>query len=444
MPPFVTEAKQNNSDDKIVTIINGKVYDITDFINEHPGGPVIKTQIGIDATDTFNAFHPPNIQEILTDYYDEELTKQYKLKGEKDNEFLKEIRNLKKDFEKEGLFKSNKPFYLMIGVLNISIFLSSVIVLKHFGHTLIGVLISALLMGLFWQQCGWHAHEYLHHQVFENRYLNNTVGGLFFGAVCQGFSPSWWKDKHNTHHASPNVHNDDPDIDTHPFLAWSENVMELYTELDDQELGSQMKLFMLNNQKFLFFPLLAFARLSWCFFSLWYSLSNGQLGDKKKQFIPISPIEPLCLVLHWVINFFIAFYYPTTWIKSLLFLFFSQTSSGVLIAAVFSLNHNGMRILTKDEANELDFYQLQIETGRDVIPSYFMTWFTGGLNYQIEHHLFPTLPRHNFQFTQKRVQALCNKYDIKYHCTGFFEGTMEVMDRLDRVSKMINSKLHLD
>lgn len=47
-----------------------------------------------------------------------------------------------------------------------------------------------------------------------------------FGNLFQGFSVAWWKNKHNTHHAVPNVHGADPDIDTMPLLAWSEHALE--------------------------------------------------------------------------------------------------------------------------------------------------------------------------------------------------------------------------
>ncbi|KAJ9074064.1 hypothetical protein DSO57_1009933 [Entomophthora muscae] len=443
MAPLIIDSYTPPVKEKLFTIIDNKAYDITDFVQEHPGGAVIMTQLGIDATEAFHCFHPSSTQEILSDYYDAELTKKLGLAElkESDSSFLKDVRALKEQVAKEGLFKSNLLFFLLLGLSNLGIFGLSLAILYIFGGHFLGVIASAMLLGLFFQQCGWHAHEYLHHQVFESRVMNNWVGGYFFGAICQGFSPLWWKDKHNTHHAAPNVYTRDPDIDTHPFLAWSENAMELYSELNDQELGSQLKKFMLHNQPILFFPLLAIARLSWCTYSMWFALSNGQLGDSKKMFVPVSPIEPACLFLHWIIYSWIAVSLPGSWMLSLLFVFVSQVTCGILLASVFTLNHNGMRVVTSEDAAKMDFYTLQCETGRDVHPSYFMTWFCGGLNYQIEHHMFPTLPRHNFSLVSNRVRDLCKKHGVSYHCTGFYEGTMEVLARLDRVAKTIEKGL---
>jgi hypothetical protein len=56
---------------------------------------------------------------------------------------------------------------------------------------------SAALLGMFWQQCGWLAHDFLHHQVFADRKWNDVLGFLL-GNVTQGFSVGWWKNKHNT------------------------------------------------------------------------------------------------------------------------------------------------------------------------------------------------------------------------------------------------------
>lgn len=84
-----------------------------------------------------------------------------------------------------------------------------------------GAVIGGVLLALFWQQSEWLAHDFLHHQVFTNRFYNNLTG-LGVGNIWQGFSTSSWKMKHNHHHASPNVvHTQaggDPEILTMPFI----------------------------------------------------------------------------------------------------------------------------------------------------------------------------------------------------------------------------------
>lgn len=68
----------------------------------------------------------------------------------------------------------------------------------------------------------------------------------------------------------------------------------------------------------------------------------------------------------------------------------------------------------------------------------------GGLNYQIEHHLFPNLPRHNFHLVEGRVKDLCTKYDVPYHITGFWNGTKEVLQRLRTVASSVEEQQKLE
>ncbi len=174
------------------------------------------SQVGLDATGAFEVFHPSEVNETLANYYVGDLAEPSKNNSK---EFRKDVDLLTIEFEKEGLFVSNKLYYVFKVVSTTSICFMSIFVLHYFEQSILSTLFSALIMAIFWQQCGWLAHDFLHHQVFENRAYNDAMG-LIVGNIFQGFSVSWWKDKHCTHHSSPNVHNVDTDIDTMPFLAW--------------------------------------------------------------------------------------------------------------------------------------------------------------------------------------------------------------------------------
>ncbi|KAL4117785.1 hypothetical protein PRIC2_011768 [Phytophthora ramorum] len=82
-----------------------------------------------------------------------------------------------------------------------------------------------------------------------------------------------------------------------------------------------------------------------------------------------------------------------------------------------------------------DFWQLQVTTTRNITPGFFMDWFCSGLNYQIEHHLFPMMPRHNLQKVNPLVKSLCKQYDVRFHETGFYTGLVKVVDELAEISK---------
>jgi hypothetical protein len=117
-----------------------------------------------------------------------------------------------------GLFKSSLSYYAWKVISLLSMFLSVAVVLLHGSSSWASCLAAACLLGITWQQSGWLAHDFLHHQVFKRRHLNNAVG-YFLGCLLQGFSVDWWKNKHNMHHAVPNECTDDG-VAVDPGTLW--------------------------------------------------------------------------------------------------------------------------------------------------------------------------------------------------------------------------------
>lgn len=71
----------------------------------------------------------------------------------------------------------------------------------------------------------------------------------------------------------------------------------------------------------------------------------------------------------------------------------------------------------------------------DIECPQWLDFFHGGLQFQVIHHLFPRIPRHNLRKTQKLVQEFCNDVGIPYALYGFVDGNMDVIGRLGEVSK---------
>jgi len=183
-----------------------------------------------------------------------------------------------------------------------------------------------------------------------------------------------------------------------------------------------------------------------------------------KNFFSFFFFRYFAIIGYFIDNFFDRFVY----------FLLSQGSCGLLLASVFALNHNGMPVMNKEglfpsyffhffssfsfpaffwksqsidflpflliESLSIDYFSRQILTGRAVIQNSklgtaFMTWFTGGLNYQIEHHLFPMVARHHLGKIHPVVKQMCKKHGIKYHQTTFLDGSWEVIRALDQVQK---------
>jgi fatty acid desaturase len=141
--------------------------------------------------DVFHAMHPASAYEVLANNYVGDLAKDVTVPKATNSAFAAEMREYRDKLQGQGYFNADKGFYLYKLVSTVGLSIASLAVLRYFGHSTTGVLVSAVIMGIFWQQCGWLSHDFGHHQVFEDRSLNDMVV-VFLGNLCQGFSLSWY------------------------------------------------------------------------------------------------------------------------------------------------------------------------------------------------------------------------------------------------------------
>jgi fatty acid desaturase/predicted heme/steroid binding protein len=429
-------------------VYKNKVYDVSDWY-EHPGGAVIFTHAGDDMTDIFAAFHAPGSQNMMKKFLIGELIPEsVEHKDDRQREFEAGYRDLRSKLIMMGMFKSNLWFYAYKCLSNMLIWAIAGVMMAASDNVAVHMS-AALLMGLFFQQCGWLAHDFLHHQVFSKRKYGD-LAGLYWGNLMQGFSIQWWKNKHNGHHAVPNLHNStalsqdgDPDIDTMPLLAWSLKQAQSFRELQPNGTDSSFVKFMIKHQKWTYFPILLLARLSWLnesvkvAFGLGAANENAALEMKTKG-LQYPILEKVGLALHfaWVCAF-VSGYGRFSVLYSIGLFFLATCSCGFFLAIVFGLGHNGMA--TYDADARPDFWKLQVTTTRNItgghgFPQAFVDWFCGGLQYQVDHHLFPGLPRHNLAKTHELVKSFCKEWDVNYHEADLVDGTFEVLKCLDTVA----------
>jgi len=418
--------------------LKGKVYDVSNW-HDHPGGSVIYTHAGDDFTDVFSAFHPASAIRDLDRFYIGDLDESptgsstETAKFAELQKFMAGYRELRAKMLAAGLFQASYVYYIYKFLSNVAI-LSCSVACVILSNSFIIHMVGAVLLATFWQQCGWLAHDFLHHQVFKNRVYGNLMG-VIVGDLFQGFSIGWWKSKHNTHHAVPNLHESspeshdgDPDIDTMPILAWS-------LKMAEQAKLSPFGRFMITWQAVLYFPVLLFARLSWLHqswvfvfggFGQW-SVKGVDQDKKKSAYIRF---EQVALILHHGSLFYLLTFMPLA--NAVTFYVLSQTLSGLFLAIVFGLGHNGMAVYPANERP--DFWKLQVTTTRNVTSNLFTDWFCGGLQYQVDHHLFPMVPRHHLKAVHVLVKSFCKEHNVTYHETDMAVGTMEVLSHLNKVS----------
>ena len=279
-PTFsVKEVKRHSTVDDAWMTLRDKVYDVSGW-SEHPGGSVIFTHAGDDITDAFNLFHPPSARLSLEKFCIGTLVgdattpiDQLPKAKQEQRKFEQAYRDLRSKMIAAGLFKLNYGFYAYKFASQLAMLVGAIMLCRV--PTTTGFIAGAVLLGLSWQQAGWLAHDVCHNQLCEMKsghaqsWWNKSLG-LVIGNLLQGFSVKWWKDKHNRHHAVPNVQgsgdflNGDPDVDTMPMLAWSSEMAKLAKEDDSGRWFIKM-------QRYTYLPLLCFARVVWLQSSLQFA-----------------------------------------------------------------------------------------------------------------------------------------------------------------------------
>ena len=327
-----------------------------------------------------------------------------------------EYGELKRIIREHGLFKSQPFYYTVKSVVTGLLLVAALAIAVLVSNTLV-LMLDAAFLGFASTQVALLAHDVGHRQGFRGRRLN-AVARYFFGNVLLCVSQSWWNVKHNQHHATPNHTDDDPDIQFPMIVFSSEQIWNRPRWLRP----------VIAIQAFVFPLLLPFQAL------------NMKISSVQHLFSPTAR-KPLLqgglLAIHLALYAALLFWIGD-WKVALGFAAVHQATFGFYNSSVFASNHKGMPLV--DGTSRWGFLHEQVLTSRNVRSSRFTDFWYGGLNYQIEHHLFPTLPRNRLRQAQKLVERFCLERGISYHATGLFESYGEILAHLHRVSAPLRQK----
>jgi fatty acid desaturase len=317
---------------------------------------------------------------------------------------------LRRIIKEQGLLDKQPVYYYYkilstLGLLALSMTL--LVVVDNFLLQLANAAFLAFVFG----QLGYLGHDAGHRGVFRSIRGNEIIG--LSVSFLVGLSRTWWVTQHNQHHSTPN----DLELDPHtslPLLAFSQ----------ESALGkSRLMRFVVGYQAFYFIPLLLLE-------SLGIRLASIQFMWRRRK-ARYLVAEPLLMGLPFLLYFGLLFYFLSP-SQVLGFVLVHQGLFGLYYGLVFAPNHKGMLIL--DKKSPLDFLRTQVLTTRNVKPSLITDFWYGGLNYQIEHHLFPLMPRNKLGEARKIVKAFCQLHDISYYETGTFRSYREILIYLHWVS----------
>ncbi|HJZ48323.1 MAG TPA: acyl-CoA desaturase [Roseiflexaceae bacterium] len=324
--------------------------------------------------------------------------------------YSQEYVELKRLVKQRGLMERQSAYYARLMLLTLVLLGLSLLLLVAIDNLWLQLLNAAFLAFVF-TQIGFIGHDIGHRQTMRESW-HNIVAGLIFGNLLIGISRGWWVEKHNQHHGHPNQIDMDPDIDF-PFLAFSEEQAR-----DTRGLGRMI----VRHQAYWLLPLFCASAFSLHGHSVRYLLE----GRTKYRFVEIS-----LLIVHYVWYLLLPFYLLGFW-PALLFVVINKATFGLYMALVFAPNHKGMPVLSASD--ELDFMRQQVLTSRNVRPGLITDYLYGGLNYQIEHHLFPGIPRNRLRQAREIVRAMCQRCGIDYYETTSLQSYREIFNHMHAVS----------
>ncbi|WP_460726102.1 fatty acid desaturase family protein [Nocardia heshunensis] len=313
-----------------------------------------------------------------------------------------------------GLLDRRTRFYGWRTALTATAFVGGWAALWLIGNSWWALIAAAFLAAVF-AQLAFLGHDAGHQQIFATKQANQWYG-LVVGNLATGVSIGWWTSNHNRHHAHPNTEGADPDIEG--VLAHSGA---------RARIAKGWRRFIFRHQARLFFPLLL--------------LEAGSLHFASVRAVLTWPIphrirEGIALSAHAIL-YLSAVFLILSPVKALVFIAVQQGLFGFYMGCTFAPNHKGMAVLPENDRT--DFLRRQVLTSRNVRGGLLTDAALGGLNYQIEHHLFPSMPRPNLRTAQPLVQAFCTEIGVPYAETTLLDSYTQALRHLDSVGRQTRS-----
>ncbi|MDN3295243.1 acyl-CoA desaturase [Streptomyces ficellus] len=284
-----------------------------------------------------------------------------------------------------------------------------------FGHSWWSLLLAVPLAVLS-ARAAFFGHDAGHAQISADRGRNRLIQ-LVHANLLLGMSQEWWNDKHNRHHANPNHEEKDPDV-APDVLVFAKHQAVGHTGLRG---------WLIRHQAWLFFPLTTLEGLALKVYGFQALFSK----DGPRQTPRERAIEGGLLFAH--VAGYLALLLATMPLgQAIVFGLIHQMLLGLHLGMAFAPNHKGMEVPDPD-GEPWGHLRRQVLTSRNIRGSVLTDWFLGGLNYQVEHHLFPSMARPHLRLAQPVVRAHCRALGIRYTETGFIDSYRQALGHLYEV-----------
>jgi fatty acid desaturase len=309
-----------------------------------------------------------------------------------------------------GLLRRTPWFYALVGLVLLLAFGGVVTGFVLLGDSWFQLLMAGAL-GIIFTQVAFLGHEAAHRQILSSGPHNDRLARALASGVV-GISYAWWTSKHTRHHANPNRVGKDPDIeiDTISFLD------------TDAASARGIRRFITRRQGWFFFPLLTLEGINLHYQGLKHLIAERDVASRWLELsLILVRLAAIAVPVFLVLPLGMAF----------AFIGVQLAVFGVYMGAAFAPNHKGMPVIAPDA--KLDFFSKQVRTSRNIRGGWWATWLMGGLNYQVEHHLFPSMPRPHLARARDIVREQCRTLGVPYTETSLGRSYAIVIGYLNRV-----------
>jgi fatty acid desaturase len=320
-----------------------------------------------------------------------------------------EYAQLSRLIRQAGLLERRPRYYVWKIALTLAALAAGWTAFVLLGNSWWQLAVAAFLAAMF-TQLGFLGHDAGHRQIFGSRRASYVLG-ILLGNLGIGLSYGWWVEKHHRHHAHPNQEGADPDIDISVF-AFSPA---------QARAGAGLTRLAFRFQAYLFFPMLLLEAISLHVASIRALISPGSRHRAAEALLLAAHIGCYLTVVLLVLS-------P---VKAVAFILVQQGLFGLYLGSSFAPNHKGMAVLDEDDRS--DFLYRQVVTSRNVRGGPLTDFALGGLNYQIEHHLFPYMPRPNLRRSQALISSFCQQRQLPYCQTSLVGSYVQALRYLNEV-----------
>ena len=265
----------------------------------------------------------------------------------------------------------------------------------------LGPILGGLLVGFIFHKYGVLGHDVSHGYFFKSNRVNKFWSFLFLDVLVGGGSYYWDLFHNRTHHIHTFSVGRDLDIQTvggafSPVKTWSEKIMKYQHVYYWMVFPLVVPAFLWDSTETILKNLKGWAKF-WAF-------------AKKSTFLiwPAFLISQLGLA------------------DGLICFGFQLATTGFFIHFIFMPNHFGLKPFTAEEEKGMPWLERQLRSSRNLAGGPLTFWFYGGLNCQVEHHVFPAVPRHHWPLVSQELKKVCEKYELPYYEVTPLQGYREI------------------